>query len=349
MALFSPPCPTPPANPTHTFCLGFVTTYRLGVVRHYWNQTLFNGDDLLNHCPCQQHARVSPIKSGSFRTASSYRLLSGHAPLCLFPTVHGRALPLDSCLILIACPGVQPLEESRAISDQIDVRSLYAAPFPHDATLDAMMAIFEAAAPVVALRMRRHLTTKDFRGSIFVEFDSEAAARKVCRVTLWNWGQAFRAYGKLQLRCGFCMLLMLVLACTSPRIRITSIRGICNVRINRHAAVVGWVVQVMAQRLDFAGAVLQMQPKAQYLSRKKDAAAAKTAAAAEEAKAAGAAQTAGTTKAAAGAAGVLPSIGTPWLSCMYCIPSHVDILISGTFGLVADLRRNRKGSLKHLD
>lgn len=129
-----------------------------------------------------------------------------------------------------------PLDYPTAILQQIDVPSLYAAPFPHDATLDAMIAVFEGVAPVVALRMRRHIVTKDFRGSVFVEFGSEEVAQKV-----------------------------------------------------------------MAQRLEFAGAVLQMQPKAQYLSRKKDAAAAKTAAAAEQAKADGEAQTAGASKTATAA------------------------------------------------
>lgn len=40
-------------------------------------------------------------------------------------------------------------------------------------------------APLVAgevrcVRMRRHLTSKDFKGSVFVELASEAEAEKVC-------------------------------------------------------------------------------------------------------------------------------------------------------------------------
>ena len=61
----------------------------------------------------------------------------------------------------------------------IDARSLYAAPFPHDESLDSLMAVFTAHAPVNSLRMRRHLNSKDFRGSVFVEFGSREDAERV--------------------------------------------------------------------------------------------------------------------------------------------------------------------------
>lgn len=160
-------------------------------------------------------------------------------------TAHSRALFLGSCLILITCPGLQPLEESRRIAEQIDVRSLYAAPFPHDATLDSMMAVFEAAGPVKALRMRRHLTTKDFRGSIFVEFGSEEAAQKVCRplyLGLASRKEGFWALHKLQLSFGFCMPLSVACHLSSlltmraadkpqelPYVRLTENRGMYNI------------------------------------------------------------------------------------------------------------------------
>ena len=53
---------------------------------------------------------------------------------------------------------------------ELDERSLYAAPFPHDATLDALADFFRASAAsggagaaVACVRMRRHLTSKDFK------------------------------------------------------------------------------------------------------------------------------------------------------------------------------------------
>lgn len=59
---------------------------------------------------------------------------------------------------------------------QVDERSVYAAPFPYTATLDDLTAFFAARAPVNCVRQRRHLTSKDFKGSCFVEFASVDAA-----------------------------------------------------------------------------------------------------------------------------------------------------------------------------
>lgn len=65
---------------------------------------------------------------------------------------------------------------------QIEERSLYAAPFPHDEDLDSLAAVFAAHAPVNSVRMRRHLNSKDFRGSVFVEFASKEDAERVRNV-----------------------------------------------------------------------------------------------------------------------------------------------------------------------
>jgi hypothetical protein len=54
-----------------------------------------------------------------------------------------------------------------------------AAPFAHDVTLDKLTDFFSSVAPVNCVRMRRHLASKDFRGSIFIEFDSEETAKQV--------------------------------------------------------------------------------------------------------------------------------------------------------------------------
>ena len=71
-----------------------------------------------------------------------------------------------------------PLESPEEVARQVDERSLYAAPFPYTATLDDLMAFFGARAPVNCVRQRRHLASKDFKGSCFVEFaDVEAATQ----------------------------------------------------------------------------------------------------------------------------------------------------------------------------
>lgn len=54
-----------------------------------------------------------------------------------------------------------------------------AAPFPFDATLDGIEAFFAGVAPVNAVRLRRHMASKDFRGSVFVEFASREVAQEV--------------------------------------------------------------------------------------------------------------------------------------------------------------------------
>ena len=63
----------------------------------------------------------------------------------------------------------------------IDQRSLYASPFPFKTSLDDITEFFQDRAPVNCVRMRRHMESKDFRGSVFVEFGDEAAAQKVHR------------------------------------------------------------------------------------------------------------------------------------------------------------------------
>ena len=62
----------------------------------------------------------------------------------------------------------------------MDERSLYVAPFPYDCKLDTLTDFFSKIAPIKCVRMRRNITTKDFRGSIFVEFESKETAEKVC-------------------------------------------------------------------------------------------------------------------------------------------------------------------------
>jgi lupus La protein len=68
---------------------------------------------------------------------------------------------------------------------EVDERSVYASPFPFDAGLDEIVAFFGAAgAAVNSVRMRRHLVSKDFKGSAFVEFATKEEAEGVAGAAL---------------------------------------------------------------------------------------------------------------------------------------------------------------------
>jgi lupus La protein len=73
------------------------------------------------------------------------------------------------------------------VGQEVDARSLYASPFPYDASLDALTAFFAAHGTVRCVRMRRHLSSKDFKGSVFVEFATKEEADKVRRRCVGGW------------------------------------------------------------------------------------------------------------------------------------------------------------------
>ncbi len=79
-------------------------------------------------------------------------------------------------LIMFCVQAAVPLDEA---ARQADERSLFVAPLPYNATLDVLTAFFNKEAPVNAVRLRRHVVSKDFRGSVFVEFASQEDAAKV--------------------------------------------------------------------------------------------------------------------------------------------------------------------------
>ena len=60
-------------------------------------------------------------------------------------------------------------------------RLLYANPFPMTATIESLTDFFEKECDerVLSVRLRRHIASKDFKGSIFVEFATEESAKKV--------------------------------------------------------------------------------------------------------------------------------------------------------------------------
>ena len=94
----------------------------------------------------------------------------------------------------------------------MDARSLYASPFPFDASLDALSDFFRAAAPgLKSVRMRRWMASKDFKGSVFAEFSSveEADAVRLAVVgqllrLLWLLGGCWRGLCAAQVWAACC-------------------------------------------------------------------------------------------------------------------------------------------------
>lgn len=82
---------------------------------------------------------------------------------------------------LLAAPAARapPCPCAPQVAREVDERSLYASPFPFDATLDALSEFFRQHGSVQCVRMRRHMLSKDFNGSVFVEFSSVEEADKV--------------------------------------------------------------------------------------------------------------------------------------------------------------------------
>ncbi|GAB4816086.1 hypothetical protein N2152v2_003132 [Parachlorella kessleri] len=78
----------------------------------------------------------------------------------------------------------EALRSTEEVTKEVDGRSLYAAPFPFDTSLDTLTGFFSRAGAVNCVRMRRHLTSKDFKGSVFVEFASKEEADKVAAMSL---------------------------------------------------------------------------------------------------------------------------------------------------------------------
>lgn len=73
-----------------------------------------------------------------------------------------------------------PLPAPGEAAKAVDSRSVYVRPFPMDATIDGVTSFFEGGVGGVnCVRFRRHARSKDFKGSVFIEFESEEVAKKV--------------------------------------------------------------------------------------------------------------------------------------------------------------------------
>lgn len=71
-----------------------------------------------------------------------------------------------------------------AVEGEVDARSLCIKPFAYDSTVDGLTTFFSQYGVVNCVRFRRFLNSKDFKGSIFVEFDSKETAKKVLDATM---------------------------------------------------------------------------------------------------------------------------------------------------------------------
>ena len=68
------------------------------------------------------------------------------------------------------------------IDAEVEARSVYASPFAMTATIDEITAFFAQHAVVRSVRLRRHVTSKDFKGSVFVELADAAACEKLLKL-----------------------------------------------------------------------------------------------------------------------------------------------------------------------
>lgn len=66
-----------------------------------------------------------------------------------------------------------------------------------DASIDSIQAFFAEHAPVNAVRLRRHITSRDFKGSVFVELASVEQSDRVVGMALTFQGAPLRLQKKV--------------------------------------------------------------------------------------------------------------------------------------------------------
>ena len=66
-----------------------------------------------------------------------------------------------------------------AMVEELDKRFVFASPFAKDATIEALLAYFNTVGNARSIHLRRHTTSKDIRGSIFVEFATEEDSKAI--------------------------------------------------------------------------------------------------------------------------------------------------------------------------
>ncbi|XRB01147.1 lupus La protein [Pycnococcus provasolii] len=98
-------------------------------------------------------------------------------------------------------------EHDDAALKDVDQRSLYASPFPYTVDygpradgIGVVTKFFEqeTGKKVSSVRLRRHMQSKDFRGSVFVEFESEEDMQAVAKMSLVFEGAELDMCSKLE-------------------------------------------------------------------------------------------------------------------------------------------------------
>ena len=75
-----------------------------------------------------------------------------------------------------------------AAAAKVDARSLHVRPFPWRTTMEDIESTFKDIGTLLSIRLRRHPGTKDFKGSAFLEFESEEEADRVQKLDVMHKG-----------------------------------------------------------------------------------------------------------------------------------------------------------------
>lgn len=75
-----------------------------------------------------------------------------------------------------------------AAAAKVDARSLHVRPFPWRTTMEDIESTFKDIGTLLSIRLRRHPATKDFKGSAFLEFETEEEADRVRKLDVMHKG-----------------------------------------------------------------------------------------------------------------------------------------------------------------